>query len=1178
MFCGVTLFGQITGFIDDFQNGSVDTTWGGTVYRLWDTEDTSIFHISESGGRLEIGYVRKSTDRSWPCMFFTPPEDIDVSVNPQISLKIKTDVAITYQFKPVYNSGANDWEVVEIAGDNIWRTYTFNLESSNYSGTLMYRIYMHFDGGSTPTKSGTVCFDDLKIAGYSINVRGLTATTVDSSHINLNWECDKPADHFIIYRGTVSGFALDSVSAIGTSISTSYNDSGLQNNSWYYYCVTAVDANGVEYSPSSEVQCRTYSPGKVPLVTIAGVNVRSVGRYEKFEITLDLAEDSWSNPYDPDQLDLYAIFRAPDGDSVRINGFYDNYQNSDSWKIRFSPDQIGQWEYRVYATDIDGTGSSEVNYFTTTQSIRHGCLQVSPDNPHYLIHQDGTPFYGIAAYYPWGVTNDANGLGLLESCGGNLFGYWNGNYDGAGNGGGIYQIESVQSGIGHYDQRKCARVDEILEWAEERDLMMMFALWPHDVLDETVWGYNGWSENAYKEVCASADFFGDTQAWQYQQKLYRYILARWGYSSSMGIWELVNEINGTDAWAYGDQNTAMQWVQKVHTYLKTNDPYQRPTTISKSGGSSNYWTGGYSICDLPNVHLYETGWTAKYSGDPVRSSYWTYRNVARQFWNDFNKPGIFGEAGAGSGSMYADVVDGSADYAEIYHNALWAAWANGLASTPIWWEMNSRSLMSALVFAQMQAFAAVARDLPYSKNDLQPNEVSVIDCDAFGMYGDSLGFGWIRKIAGALETDPVNIENLSDGTYEMSWYNTWSGEKLSSEYVVSAYGELLDSLPAGQFSEPDMAYILVKTADGATPSKLHLFLADSRTVPVADTAYDVIAIICDADGRLVPVDGKRITLNLSGSGSLSAVELFTTDGIGKVQLIPSGGLEPVIISAQAEGLAETRIEIDFLNALTIDNFENYISDDQLKTAWTVTIGSGASGVLSLSNDTLSQGEQALKFAYKLNMKYSYAAILKTFDGRSFMGANYLTFWLFPGAVGRKLEIGLRQGSSLYWKKEYVTENSAPVRIQIPLSELTSSSSADIDLSQVTAFYINITPGSGVLGNSEVVFIDDICLSYQPVSAIKPPDNAAPREYALSQNYPNPFNASTAINYSLPVNAHVKIEVYDLNGRRVTVLTDDNRLAGQHRLIWKPAGLASGVYFIRITSGDFTAHRKCMLLK
>jgi hypothetical protein len=212
------------------------------------------------------------------------------------------------------------------------------------------------------------------------------------------------------------------------------------------------------------------------------------------------------------------------------------------------------------------------------------------------------------------------------------------------------------------------------------------------------------------------------------------------------------------------------------------------------------------------------------------------------------------------------------------------------------------------------------------------------------------------------------------------------------------------------------------------------------------------------------------------------------------------------------------------------------------------------------------------------MKYSYAAILKTFDGRSFMGANYLTFWLFPGAVGRKLEIGLRQGSSLYWKKEYVTENSAPVRIQIPLSELTSSSSADIDLSQVTAFYINITPGSGVLGNSEVVFIDDICLSYQPVSAIKPPDNAAPREYALSQNYPNPFNASTAINYSLPVNAHVKIEVYDLNGRRVTVLTDDNRLAGQHRLIWKPAGLASGVYFIRITSGDFTAHRKCMLLK
>jgi len=1173
------VFGQITGFIDDFQDGSVDTTWNGTTCRLWDTEDTSIFHISEGDGILNIGYVRKSTDRIWPCMFFTPPENIDVSVNPQISIKIKSDVAITYQFKPVYNSGANDWEVVNIAGDNIWRTYTFTLESGNYSGTTMYRIYMHFDGGSAPTKNGLVCFDDLKIAGFSINISGLTATTVDSAHINLTWQSDKSADHFNIYRGTVSGFAPGSSTLVGTSVTTNYNDSGLLNNTWYYYRVSAVDASGTEYSPSTEVQCRTYSPGAVPIVKIAAVTGTAGGCYDKFEISLDLAEDSWSNPFDPEQIDIYAVFYTPDGDSIKINGFYDNYQNRDAWKIRFSPNQTGNWAYRVFAKDNDGTGVSSINTFSATSSGYHGCLQVSGENPHYLTYYDGTPFYGIAAYYPWGVTNTVDGLGILESSGGNLFGYWNGNYDGAGSGGGIYQIESVESGIGHYDQRKCARVDEILEWAEARNLEMMFALWPHDILDESTWGYNGWAENAYREICEADEFYGDTEAWKYQEKLYRYIIARWGYSRSLGIWELVNEINGTDGWAFGDQSVALQWVQKVHDFLKANDPYQRPTTVSKGGGSSNYWPDGYSICDLPNVHLYETGWSAKYAGDPVRSSYWTYRGVARQFWNDFAKPGIFGEAGAGSGSMYADVVDGSADYAEIYHNAIWASWANGLAMTPVWWEMNDRSLMSDLVFAQMQSFAKITRDLPYSQNAIQPNSIAAVDCDAFGMFGDSLGFGWIRQINGAINTQTINLENLDDGSYRVDWFNTWSGDKVSSRNAIAAYGKMVDTIPSSQYSVPDIAYTISKIANGTNPQRLHLFLADDRLLPLADSAYAIICVICDAEGRLVPISGKQINLILSGSGALSSNTLTTINGMAKTDYISAGGLESIYITAQAEGLFEAQLEVEFENAMVIDDFESYTSDAGLSSSWTVSIGSGTSGKISLASDTLGQGEQALRFGYKLTLKNSYAAILKTFNGNEFVGANYLSFWLYPNTSGHVLNVGLRQGTSLYWQTQYTPSGTEPTLVQIPLAQLTSSSSSGIDLSKVVAFFINITPGSGTLGSETTIFIDNVCLSYQPVNAIESPKSIErPAAYSLSQNYPNPFNASTTINYSLPSDSDVQIEVYDLNGRCIATLVNGNRKAGRHKITWIPQNLASGVYFIRITSGNYTALRKCMLLK
>jgi len=95
--------------------------------------------------------------------------------------------------------------------------------------------------------------------------------------------------------------------------------------------------------------------------------------------------------------------------------------------------------------------------------------------------------------------------------------------------------------------------------------------------------------------------------------------------------------------------------------------------------------------------------------------------------------------------------------------------------------------------------------------------------------------------------------------------------------------------------------------------------------------------------------------------------------------------------------------------------------------------------------------------------------------------------------------------------------------------------------------------------------------------------ALPREFALSPNYPNPFNAATTIRYALPEKAHVRIEVINLLGQKVTTLVDRTMPSGQHSAVWngtdasgKP--VASGVYFYRLTTGDFVQTRKMMLLK
>lgn len=89
----------------------------------------------------------------------------------------------------------------------------------------------------------------------------------------------------------------------------------------------------------------------------------------------------------------------------------------------------------------------------------------------------------------------------------------------------------------------------------------------------------------------------------------------------------------------------------------------------------------------------------------------------------------------------------------------------------------------------------------------------------------------------------------------------------------------------------------------------------------------------------------------------------------------------------------------------------------------------------------------------------------------------------------------------------------------------------------------------------------------------------PTEFALRQNYPNPFNPSTTISYALPQRSHVTLKVYDVLGREVATLIDDDYEAGAHEVVWDASGQASGVYFYRISAGDeFTSVRKLLLMK
>jgi hypothetical protein len=88
----------------------------------------------------------------------------------------------------------------------------------------------------------------------------------------------------------------------------------------------------------------------------------------------------------------------------------------------------------------------------------------------------------------------------------------------------------------------------------------------------------------------------------------------------------------------------------------------------------------------------------------------------------------------------------------------------------------------------------------------------------------------------------------------------------------------------------------------------------------------------------------------------------------------------------------------------------------------------------------------------------------------------------------------------------------------------------------------------------------------------------PSSYSLNMAYPNPFNPSANIGFTVPERALVKLTVYDVTGVEVSTLVNGWMEAGTHTAVFDGSGLASGVYFYRLTAGDFQAVNKMMLVK
>jgi hypothetical protein len=103
-------------------------------------------------------------------------------------------------------------------------------------------------------------------------------------------------------------------------------------------------------------------------------------------------------------------------------------------------------------------------------------------------------------------------------------------------------------------------------------------------------------------------------------------------------------------------------------------------------------------------------------------------------------------------------------------------------------------------------------------------------------------------------------------------------------------------------------------------------------------------------------------------------------------------------------------------------------------------------------------------------------------------------------------------------------------------------------------------------------------SLSEIIGIQNISSEVPSDYILFQNYPNPFNPATSIKFSIPKSSNVKLVVYDITGKELELLVNEQLKAGTYQTNWNALNYPSGVYFYRLTAGEYSETKRMVLVK
>jgi hypothetical protein len=436
--------------------------------------------------------------------------------------------------------------------------------------------------------------------------------------------------------------------------------------------------------------------------TISGIsqNGSTIGRYTKYELTFTLSR-TYANPFDPCEVDVMATFHQPDGTSVSIPGFYykaytpsgsnpETYPDSGAgpicWKARFAPSQIGSYTCDIEVKDADGTAkAAKAGSFTCVESGKKGFIKVDPSQHDFLKYDNGNTCINIGQNIGWntgGIYGWNNYLTKLHNAGANWVRLWMCRY--GSNGGTTLEWKNGSfggyfQGAGKVSMPIALRLDKYVEIAEQNSIAIQLCLQHHGQFSTT--SNPDWNDNPYNIVAGGflsdpCKFFTDANAIRMTKNKYRYIVSRWGYSTSIYAWELFNEVLYVNAWK-NDSASVVNWHNTMASYIRSIDLFNHPITTSK------HCTGFEKVWLLPDIDLVQVHY---YGGNTA----YTFEQMTLTL-AEFKKPVFMAELGLNTtanpeGTTKPEPYATQLKEGLEMHNGIWAAFFVKSSGNMWWWD------------------------------------------------------------------------------------------------------------------------------------------------------------------------------------------------------------------------------------------------------------------------------------------------------------------------------------------------------------------------------------------------------------------------------------------------------------------------------------------------------------